>query len=393
MNNKEKFEYIVTKIKEVADSLGIHPSELTQAIFFKHVDDITPWELRKMGGLGGVIKAHFPMVEKDLVVIREQKEVTKYVTTLEKKLSEQDLFKKLALEAVTEGIRRLNLAPVEIAPVKDPDEGKRSMTVELMLSDIHFGKKSKTFNLEVCRKRLQELTAVTLREIKDHKKLFNVDRLIIALLGDIIESYTMHGFESSLSSEFGNAKQVQSSIESLFNDVLVPLGKTGLKIDIPCVTGNHDRYDSHRTMNDPGLNNLTWIIYNSLKLLCEASGFKNMTFYIPTESYVVLPIYKNYCIYEHGDNVKAPNKMAFDRIISARSQQTGKVLDFARFGHWHEYACYDRGKIIVNESVCGQDSYAQVLGYNSTAGQTINYYIETDERPTCFYKSFPVYLK
>ena len=79
--------------------------------------------------------------------------------------------------------------------------------------------------------------------------------------------------------------------------------------------------------------------------------------------------------------------------MNNRSKQLGKVIDFGRFGHYHEYACYDRGRIIINESVCGQDSYANVLGHSSTAGQTINYYIETKTRPTCFFKSFPVWLE
>ena len=391
MNNK--LEYIIQKIKEVAEQLGIHPSDVNQAMFFKHVTDITPWDLRKIGGLSGIKKANFPVVSKDLVTIREQKEVTKYIGELERKVSQKDLFKKLALEAVTDAIKGLDLKPVKINKPSEHKESKSNMTVELLISDVHYGKKSKTFNLEVCRRRLQELTSVVLREIEDHKRIFNVERMILALLGDILESYTMHGIESTLSCEFGNSKQIQSAIESLFKDIIYPIAKTGIKIDIPCVTGNHDRTEHSRTYNDPGLNNLTWVIYNSLKLLCEASSIDNVTFYIPTESYIVLPIYKNHCLYEHGDNAKANTKNAFEALVTARSKQVGKVIDFARFGHYHQNDCYDRGRIIVNESVCGQDSYANVLGHSSTAGQVMNFYIETDERPTCFYKSFPIYLK
>lgn len=390
--NKEKLELIVKRVREVSEQMGIHPSELSVSQFFKQVDDITPWELRRSGGLGGIKKAHFPVVDKDLVVIREQKEIAKYVNDLERKLSEKDLFNKQALEAVAAAIKNLKLEGIKI-PKFVADKKKRNMTMEAMLSDIHYGKKSKTFNLEICRKRMNNFTEIFLREVEDNKKLFNVEKVILALLGDIIESFTMHGIESALSSEFGNSKQVQSSIESLFKDVILPIAQTGIPIEVPCVTGNHDRTEHGRTFNDPGLNNLTWIIYNSLKLLCEASGLKNVKFHIPTESYIVLPIYDNHCLYEHGDNTKAPTKVAFEALMTARSKQVGKVLDFGRFGHWHEYACYDRGRIIVNESVCGQDSYAQVLGYNSTAGQTINYYIETEDRPNCFFKSFPVYLK
>lgn len=389
--NNDRLKQIIKRIQQVADSLGIHPTELSQATFFKHVDDISPWELRKLGGLGGIKKAHFPVVSKDLVAIREQKEVAKYVNELEKRLSEKELFNKLALDAIKDALSSIKIEKIKVPKVKQSHH-KNKMTIEAMLSDIHYGKKTKTFNLAICRRRMQDFVSVLLQEIEDNKKLYHVDKIIIALLGDIIESYTMHGIESTLSCEFGNAKQMQSAIESLYKDVLVPIAKTGLDIYVPCVTGNHDRTEYSRTYNDPGVNNMTWVIYNSLKQLCEASGMKNVTFYIPTESYVVLGIYGNHCLYEHGDNTKANTKAAFEALLTNRSRQVGKVIDFARFGHYHEYACYDRGRIIVNESVCGQDSYANVLGHTSTAGQTLNYYIETDERPTCFYKSFPVWL-
>jgi len=42
--------------------------------------------------------------------------------------------------------------------------------------------------------------------------------------------------------------------------------------------------------------------------------------------------------------------------------------------------------------VCGQDSYAEIKGFNTSAGQTINYYVDTKARPSSFYYSFPVYL-
>src|SRR5690606_42018520 len=64
-----------------------------------------------------------------------------------------------------------------------------------------------TFNLEILKKRLKEVTDVTLKEIARDQAHYNVERLIIALLGDIIESYTMHNLESARGCEFGNSRQ------------------------------------------------------------------------------------------------------------------------------------------------------------------------------------------
>src|SRR5690606_17177842 len=120
-------------------------------------------------------------------------------------------------------------------------------------------------------KRLQELTAVFLHEMQLHQKNFNVHRIIIALIGDLLESFTIHGKESALSCEFSNPEQIKEAIECLFFDVILPIANTGVQIDIPAVTGNHDREDSQYTLNYPGKNNFTWVIYNALDLPIKQS--------------------------------------------------------------------------------------------------------------------------
>lgn len=295
------------------------------------------------------------------------------------------------LDQVQTALKNLAISKVTI-PKLVKDVHKKKMTLELMLSDLHYGRKSENFDVEICRKRMKKLTKTVLAELKSNSKLFNVEKIIIAMLGDMIESYTMHGIESSHACEFGNSRQIQIAIESLYEDLLYPLAMTSLTIEVPCVTGNHDRTERERTMVNPGEANVTWIIYNTLQLFCKQAGFKNITFHIPEGPYVTLDIYGNTVLYEHGDNVRSTTKVVLEKLMANRSTQLGTLIDFLRVGHFHEYTMYDRGRIIVNEGLCGQDSYANVLGFNSHAGQTLNFYVETNSRPNCFYKSYPLYL-
>jgi hypothetical protein len=296
------------------------------------------------------------------------------------------------LEKIEDLVQNAKLKPVSIPKVV-ADKEKKPMTIELNLSDIHYGKKTETFNLEVCRRRMRDLVRVTLKEIERSKKHFNVERLIVALLGDIIESETMHGIESSRSSEMSNMEQGQAAIESLFYDVLLPLAKTGLQIDVPAVTGNHDRTEKEKTHVRRGKVHITWIIYNTLKLLCEAKGLTNVTFHIPTGINVLLEIYGDAALYEHYDESKAPTKEALQKLMMKRSKQYKRIIKFMRGGHWHEFTMYGRGEIIVNDSVPGPDGYSDNLGFDSMAGQTLVFYVATKTRPNCFYRVFPVYLK
>lgn len=297
------------------------------------------------------------------------------------------------LEQIQEAIKTIKFEKVKLPSFKR-DSSKKDMTLELLVSDVHYGKKTKTFNSKICRKRMKELTRTVIAEIRRNQRLYNVEELIIALIGDLIENATMHELESMRSSEFSNARQVQLAIESLFQDLILPIANIGIKIRIPCVTGNHDRDGHDQTMINQGEENLSWIIYNTLELLSKAHGLKNVTFVITDGSFLIERIYGNNVLYEHGHNMKmgSINRKTMENFMNMRASQTKKVIDFFRCGHWHEPTSFGRGRIMINGSVQGTDSYSELLGFSSDPVQILNFYIDSDQRPTCFYKSFPILL-
>lgn len=295
------------------------------------------------------------------------------------------------LEQLDNLVAKLNK---KIAIPKPPKStGRKRMALELLLSDLHIGKLSDTYNLATARARLQQLTARVLRELNQAKKEFDVDRLVIAMLGDLIESATMHGIESARGVEFDNSRQVYEAINALLEDVLIPLARTGLRIDIPCVPGNHDRYEHTRTYADPGETNLSFIVYKTLERFSSALGLKNVRFLVTKNLFLEYDLFGNTFLYDHGDEVNSPTKAALELRMNKFQDQLGKFIHFYRVGHWHEFHMYGRGKIIVNESICGPDSYAVQHGFDTRCGQTLNFYVETSDRPTCFYRSFPIYLE
>jgi hypothetical protein len=282
--------------------------------------------------------------------------------------------------------------PQVIKPIID--KKKRKMTIEAMLTDLHYGKKTKTFNTEVAKRRMKKFGQVFLSEIERYSQLYNIEKLITFLGGDIIENATFHGIESRRASEYGNSEQVVNAVKSLFEDYFVPVASTGIPMTVVCVTGNHDREDEHQTYQDPGRENLTWIIYKMLEQMCELAGFKHIHFIIPDGVFHVLSVYNSAVLYEHGNFIKGGvTRKSCESHISKRSKQVGQLIRFARFGHFHEKTMFGRGRVIVNASLPGQDSYSEINGYDSEASQTINYYIETQDRPDPFYHSFPVCLE
>jgi hypothetical protein len=276
-------------------------------------------------------------------------------------------------------------------PKKKKDTKKDNMKLEVMLSDLHYGKKTDTFNFEVAQQRMDKMANVVLDEIDRYSKTYNVEEVITFLGGDIIEGATIHGTESRIGSEASNAVQIAQATMSLFKDYVVPMVSSGCKLTFICIGGNHDRDGKDKTFQNPGEEHFTHTIYTLLEFMCKNNGF-DVEFVIPKGAYHVHKIYDSFVCYEHGDFIKGNTRTSFESHLAKRSAQFGTIIDFLRIGHLHERMEFGRGKIIINPSLPGQDSYSEINGYNSEAAQTINYYVETDNRPTPFYHSFAVYL-
>lgn len=328
------------------------------------------------------LKAAERAKKQKAVIVKENKHVLSYLEKRQDLLSEvRDLVSNTKFTK-----------PVILKPKFD--KKKRNMTMEIMLTDLHYGKKSKTFNTAVAQSRMKKFGEVVLSEIDRYSQLYNVEKLITFLGGDIIENSDFHGVESRRASEYGNSEQVVVAVKSLFNDYFAPVASTGREIVVVAVTGNHDRTGEHSTYQDPGKENLTWIIYKMLEDMCKLAGFKNIKFIIPDGVYHVLDVYGSPVLYEHGDHVKGGvSRKACESHLAKRSKQVGKLIRFFRMGHFHEKTMFGRGRVIVNASLAGQDGYSEINGYDSEASQTINYYIETKDRPDPFYHSFPVCLE
>lgn len=270
---------------------------------------------------------------------------------------------------------------------------KMGMTKELLLSDIHFGKLTKTFNLEILKKRLEEVVSATISEINRDSKEYNIDEIVVAFLGDIIENYSMHVLESAKGCEFGNARQVYEALTVLFKQVIVPLSELGIPMRVVGVTGNHDRDGSQRTMHDPGEENFTYIIYNGLKDFSEAAGLKNIKFIVPIEPWAIVDIYGNNVLYEHYDNCKSPDRKGLEGHMTKRAHQLGVLLDYMRGGHFHEPTSFKNGRIQINGCLTGNDSFASVLGFNGEASQTLNSFVNSKNRKYKMYRSFNILLE
>ena len=335
---------------------------------------------------------------KNLKKLHQSKQVNRFTAKENKSIIEQWVARDDLIETISNTVKKMALHKYKLPKIAAKSRQKKNMTLELLFSDVHYGKyidnvEGNFVDVKVIRERVRKVADSVVKEIVREGKSFNVERVVLAFIGDIIENADFHGQESEKGCEFSTSRQVQEAINSMFYDLILPISMTGIKVDIPCVTGNHDRVGHNKTYQKPGEDNLTYIIYKTLELLCIQSGLKNVTFQIARSLYTHIEIYKNVVVYEHGDELKNLNRDTMANQMSKRQVQLGRVVNFFRVGHWHEPVQYGQGRMMVNGSVPGQDDYADNKGFASEAVQIMNYYVETDKRSTCFFRSFPIYLQ
>lgn len=274
-------------------------------------------------------------------------------------------------------------------------DGGTEMEVEVLLSDWHIGKKTDTFDLGVAKRRIQEVVLNVKREVVTQASIHKINKIIVACLGDMIESAHMHGEESLLGSELYTTAQVAELTSLLIEEVILPLHALGYPITFVGVAGNHDRLGSKKTYVDRGKNSLTYIVYRAVELFAKHLKLVGISFVVPSGLYATVDLFggKEVILYEHYDESSGPTKKALLDLMNKRQNQVSKIITYMRGGHYHEETLYDRGAIIINGSLSGTDGYSDGLGFVTTACQVINTYINTKKKRTTFYRHFPIALE
>ena len=292
------------------------------------------------------------------------------------------------MEEIEKLLDKWHTEPLPKIEPKKTHDSQQSCILELLISDTHFGAKTKDYNFEVAKKRIQEVVKVTLFKIQEAEKSYKVDKIIVALLGDIIASYEFHGIASAVAAEAVTPVQIVHAIEILFWDLIYPLAATGYPIQIPAVCGNHDRVSKDKPMNEPGNESVSYIIYSTLEMLARNHDMDNVSFIIPHKSYCTVDVFGHNVLIEHGDRGMAMNRKSAEQKINDRQSQLKDIISFFRFGHFHEYAQYGWGRCIANPSLVGADGYSDNCGFATEAGQVLSCYVNTKNRSSPFYYSF-----
>lgn len=270
------------------------------------------------------------------------------------------------------------------------------MTVELLLSDVQIGKKMICYNSDIARKRLRAYAKSAIFKIKQHQNSgYNVERIVLSFLGDIIESSEKHK-NSQRATDCSTPEQVRKAVEYLYIEIIKPLSELGISLDVICVTGNHDHDDHGIKMFEPGREHLSWVFYNMLKLICKEAGMKHVTFDIPKGVFATTEIYGHRILYEHGTGVPANEKAMLNRL-NQRIRQLREHITYFRMGDKHNICRFNEDTLVVNGAFFGNDTkgieYSGICGYHACAGQIMFCYVPREDERLPIFDSFIIQLQ
>lgn len=292
---------------------------------------------------------------------------------------------KSLYDVLNEISSNINEAPKVI--MKSATGCPESMTAEILLSDVQWGKLMHGYNTEVATARVREYIRVVMEDlkIKESRGIF-FDKIILALLGDIIESDKKHA-NSGRACDTGTAEQMKVATEVLFKDVIEPLAQLGYDMEVVSITGNHDHDGHGLNMYLPGSQHLSWPMYHALAMLSEAKGYTHVKHVIPDGAYLIKDIYGFNTLYEHGVGVST-SEAALTKRITERGNQARKHMSYIRIGDKHNVSRFNLDTKVVNGATFGRcddkggGEYSSIAGYAAEPAQLVIYHTPREKGDT-----------
>jgi len=213
------------------------------------------------------------------------------------------------------------------------------------------------YNLKEAATRAKNFFAGGLEWIELIRSKSKVDRLILALLGDIITGYIHEEYIEDNNLSPTEATIFAQDLICSGIDFLLKEGKMK-EIIIPCMVGNHGRTTAQKRIATSYKNSFEWLMYKTLGRIYK--GNNRVIFVIENGYHTYLKVNDNYTIrFHHGDAVKYKDGVGgvtipMNKAIAQWNKSKYANLDV--FGHFHQHI--DGGNFIANASLIGYNAFA-----------------------------------
>ncbi len=224
-------------------------------------------------------------------------------------------------------------------------------SVCVLLSDTHFGKHTKHFDMDEAEKRI-----LSIAEKLDEVMPEDCDEVVLILAGDMIEGEDIYQTQAHHIQDTA-IQQCKKAVESFWKLAVEVRNRHGVKVRLVTCPGNHGRV-SKTAAEETNWDNM---IYLMLGMIAKHQDDKGIVVEVNFDSFYNFPVKdKVGLIYHHG--TKHTGTPAMQVKLAGWMYQ--KDWDFLCHGHWHQWEVGTQfGKpVIKNGSLPGEDDLSERMG-------------------------------
>ncbi len=279
------------------------------------------------------------------------------------------------LELIVTELGSTNTAPPKWTSPKKKSNKERAI-VSTILSDMHYDEVVRpeevdyvnAYDREIAELRTKRFFKNVIRLGTEYINGIEVEGLVLNLLGDCVSGNIHDELRRTNAATIVQTcihwpEQMCAGIEQLLE--VYP------KIYVPCVVGNHGRYDRKPLSKFRAQENYDFLIYHMI-----ARHFRQevkegvISFAISEAADYRYPIYNTRYQISHGDQFRGGTGIAglYSPLMlghhrkSRREASKKKPYDHLLMGHWHTQR--DMHYILVNGSLKGYDEYAETSNFD-----------------------------
>ena len=265
--------------------------------------------------------------------------------------------------------------PVELMPMMPVERSPGTIPAEIVvhLSDLHFGRQTKTFNLAVARDRIAELARQVRRSTAMLRNEYAIRNLRILGMGDWVHGERI-GQQMALDDlESAVFSQVFHQAAPTVRDFILSLAPDFDHVQVDCVRGNHGilgKMSSEIT---------NWDTAAYLALKASLASQPTITVNVSEDHWwAYTEIMGHTVLLIHGDQFKSGGGQQFGSILKrVSSWQTTlpKPFNIMAMGHFHSFhtVSQDTIRVMLNGALVTDDEWSwRVVGIEGSCSQTIS---------------------
>lgn len=320
------------------------------------------------------------------IVIREHAKTIAPAKTIEtisaaerdkmRRKAEADLHKELLgqramTDEIIDALTRLmpQIPLVSIKPHPMPTSKRRPQTAFQLISDAHIGAHIDpeetgglgNYSYEIFQERLEKLGKGVRSIVNNyHRPVHPVPRLVMPMLGDMIENIEIFGSQLE-GVDLSLAKQFLFAIDDL-SRFIVEMLDTFETIFVPVITGNHGRL-GRKGQHKRHLN-WDYLIGEMIKRKLEPYRDR-IEIQVPKSSFAIIEVEGYRWLLRHGDGIKSWGGIPFYGIQRSTGRwiaiqaSVGQRFDYMAMGHFHTPAHlpFTGGETVINGCFPGTSDF------------------------------------